>query len=105
MAFLRGCLKAESGLVLNEHSLKLLMLELCARGGKRSCGRREGTLGGGVELNLRVLCPNRFTGKDKYASLRWNRSLDWFFFSPIRQRCPRDGMDIQVLHSAQQNGV
>lgn len=58
------------------------MLELCARGDKRTCGKREGTLGGGVELNLRVLCPNRFTGKDKYASLRWNRSLDWFLFFP-----------------------
>lgn len=44
-------------------------------------GNGRENLGGGVELNLRVLCPNRFTGKDKYASLRWNRSLDWFFSS------------------------
>lgn len=41
MAFLRGHWNAESGLVLNEHSLKLLMLELCARGEKRTCGKRE----------------------------------------------------------------
>lgn len=39
MAFLRGHLNAESGLVLNEHSLKLLMLERCARGQKRTCGK------------------------------------------------------------------
>lgn len=39
MAFLRGHLNAESGWVLNKHSLKLLMLELCARGEKGTCGK------------------------------------------------------------------
>lgn len=79
------------------------MLELCARE-KPTCGKGTRPLAEVSKLILRVLCPNRFTGKDEYASLRWNRSLDCFF-SPIGQRCPRYGMNIQVLHSAQQNAV
>lgn len=85
--FLRGHWNAESGLVFNEHSLKPLMLELCARGEKRTCGKGKKPLAEVSKLNLRVLCPNRFTGKDEYASLCWNHSLDWFFF-PIRAALP-----------------
>lgn len=78
MAFIRGHWNAESGLVFNEHSLKLLMLELCARENP-TCGKGKKPLAEVSKLILRVLCPNRFTGKDEYASLRWNPSLDCFF--------------------------
>lgn len=46
------------------------MLELCARREKRTCekGGNPKQRSTGVKLNLRVLCPNYFTGKEKHLS-------------------------------------
>ncbi len=46
---LRGYLNVESRLVFNEYSLKLLMLELCARRENKPA-KREGTINRGVKL-------------------------------------------------------
>lgn len=69
---LRGYLNVESRLVLNEYSLKRLMLELCARGEKQTCEKggnpKQRCPSPTYKLNLRVLCPNHFTGKEKHLS-------------------------------------
>lgn len=107
MAFLRGHLNAESGLVLNEHSLKLLMLERCARGEKRTCGKGRKP-SAEVSSWIYVCCVltaslERINTPLCAGIIRW--IVVFLFFFPIRQRGPRYGMDIQVLHSAQQNAV
>lgn len=51
-----GKLNAESRLVLNEYSLKRLMLELCAGAEKQTC--KKGEESSSNKLTLRVLCPN-----------------------------------------------
>lgn len=86
MAFLRGHLNAESGWVLNKHSLKLLMLELCARGEKGTCGKGRKP-SAEVSSWIYVCCVLTASLERINTPLRWNRLLD--FFSPIRQRCPR----------------
>lgn len=103
MAFLRGHLNAESGLVLNEHSLKLLMLERCARGEKRTCGKGRKP---SAEVSSWIyVCCVLTASLERINTPLCAGIIRWIVFFPIRQRCPRYGMDIQVLHSAQQNAV
>lgn len=48
------------------------MLELCARGEKQTCEKggnpKQRCQAPTYTLNLRVLCPNHFTGKEKHLS-------------------------------------
>ena len=68
------------------------MLELCARGEKQTCEKggnpKQRCQAPTYKLNLRVLCPNHFTGKEKHLSgLRSSSSrfriFFFFFFFPF----------------------